>query len=36
MEALKTNFPNVKVIAVTNEYSIGDTIDDYENYQIFN
>ncbi len=32
MQKLNTNFPNVDVIEVGNEYSIGDTIDNYENY----
>ena len=32
MQKLNTNFPNVDVIEVGNEYSIGDTIDNYEDY----
>lgn len=32
MQKLSTNFPNVDVINVLNEYEIGDTIDNYEEY----
>ena len=32
MTALKNSFPNVEVITVVNEYSIGDTIENYEDY----
>lgn len=35
MQRLKANFPNVDVIKVLNQYSIGDTIDNYKDYQIF-
>ena len=35
MQKLETNFPNVDVINVLNEYSLGDTIDNYEKYQVF-
>ena len=35
MHALVGNFPNVNIINVENQYSIGDTIDNYEEYQVF-
>jgi hypothetical protein len=34
MKALRENFPNVNVLQVENRYSVGETIDDFENYKI--
>lgn len=34
MTALRENFPNVNVLEVENRYSVGETIDNFEDYRI--
>lgn len=34
MQSLNGHFPNVNIIAVSNQYTIGDTIENYEDYII--